>query len=146
MIVEEVDKLIMIVYQVIVNVVKFVWAGESQGRAASLPAALVPHLAERREKAAMVAEVRLFFRILSNLCTAFWLDWSVFRDHAGIFQTLFQSFCNGAQVQKFFFFIDNESNLEVGTCGYCNNQNHNQNNNQNIIKTRRRDLWILWLF
>ena len=67
MIVEEVDKLIMIVYQVIVNVVKFVWAGESQGRAASLPAALVPHLAERREKAAMVAEVRLLYRVLLNL-------------------------------------------------------------------------------
>ena len=37
---------------------QFVWAGENQGRVASLPAALVPHLAERREKAAMVVEVR----------------------------------------------------------------------------------------
>ena len=34
------------------------WAGESQGRVASLPPALVPHLAERRDRAAMVAEVR----------------------------------------------------------------------------------------
>ena len=37
---------------------QFVWAGESQGRVASLPPALVPHLAERRDRAAMVAEVR----------------------------------------------------------------------------------------
>ena len=34
------------------------WAGENQGRVASLPPALVPHLAERRDRAVMVAEVR----------------------------------------------------------------------------------------
>merc|ERR1719174_1812608 len=43
----------------LLRVAKFVWAGESQGRVASLPAALVPHLAERREKAAMVVEAGL---------------------------------------------------------------------------------------
>ena len=37
---------------------QFVWAGENQGRVASLPPALVPHLAERRDRAVMVAEVR----------------------------------------------------------------------------------------
>jgi len=43
----------------LLRVAKFVWAGENQGRVASLPAALVPHLAERREKAAMVVEAGL---------------------------------------------------------------------------------------
>jgi len=43
----------------LLRVAKFVWAGESQGRVASLPSALVPHLAERREKAAMVVEAGL---------------------------------------------------------------------------------------
>jgi len=50
----------------LLRVAKFVWAGESQGRVASLPAALVPHLAERREKAAMVVEVRLPFLHLQH--------------------------------------------------------------------------------
>jgi len=43
----------------LLRVAKFVWAGEDQGRVASLPPALVPHLAERRDRAVMVAEAGL---------------------------------------------------------------------------------------
>ena len=52
---------------------QFVWAGENQGRVASLPPALVPHLAERRDRAVMVAEVRFLdmlpFANLARLLT-----------------------------------------------------------------------------
>jgi len=54
----------------LLRVAKFVWAGESQGRVASLPPALVPHLAERREKAAMVVEAGLVDTVALLVWTA----------------------------------------------------------------------------
>ena len=43
----------------LLRVAKHVWAGEGQGRAATLPAQLVPHLAERRDEALLVSEAGL---------------------------------------------------------------------------------------
>ena len=43
----------------LLRVAKHVWAGEGQGRLATLPAQLVPHLAERRDEALLVSEAGL---------------------------------------------------------------------------------------